>query len=76
MDLKLKGRLGQQVTLSERQTKLVEYLEEFQEITVPQARQILPMVSDDTIQRDLKDLLKKKILKKEGITKGARYIMR
>lgn len=76
VDLKLKGRLGRQVALSERQMKLVEYLEEYKEITVPQARQILPMVSDDTILRDLKDLVKKGIIKKEGKTKAARYIMR
>jgi len=76
VDLKLKGKLGKQVALSERQMKLVEYLEEYKEITVPQARQILPMVSDDTLLRDLKDLAKKGIVKKEGKTKAARYIMR
>lgn len=76
VDLKLKKRIGQQIALSERQMKLVEYLEEYKEITVPQARQILPMVSDDTILRDLKDLLKKGIVKKEGRTKAARYVMK
>lgn len=76
VDLKLKGRLGQQIALSERQMKLVEYLEEYKNLTVPQARQILPMVSDDTLLRDLKDLAKKKIIKKEGKTKAARYIMK
>ena len=76
VDLKLKGRLGSQVALSERQMKLVEYLEEYKALTVPQARQILRMVSDDTILRDLKDLVKKKIIKKEGKTKAARYIMK
>jgi len=76
VDLKLKKRIGQQIALSERQMKLVEYLEEYKEITVPQARQILQMVSDDTILRDLKDLLKKGIVKKEGKTKAARYVMK
>lgn len=76
VDLKLRDRLGRQVALSEREMKLVEYLEEYREITVPQARQILPMVSDDTLLRDFKDLLKKGILKKSGKTKAARYIMR
>lgn len=76
LDLKVKGRLGRQIALSERQLKLVEYLEEYKAITVPQARQMLPMVSDDTILRDLKDILKKGIVKKEGKTKAARYIMR
>ncbi|MDO8551353.1 MAG: Fic family protein [bacterium] len=76
VDLKLKGRLGKQVALSERQMKLVEYLEEYRSITVPQARKVLLMVSDDTLLRDLKDLTKKGILKKEGKTKAARYVMR
>jgi predicted transcriptional regulator len=34
------------------------------------------MVSEDTVLRELKDLLTKGIIKKEGITKGARYVMR
>lgn len=76
VDLKLKGRLGKQIALSERQMKLVEYLEEYNGMTVPEARKILPMVSDDTILRDLKDLVKKRIIKKEGKTKAARYIMK
>lgn len=75
-DLKLRGRLGRQVALSERQMKLVEYLEEYKELTVPQARQILPMISDDTILRDLKDLVKKGVIKKEGKTKAAKYVMK
>lgn len=76
LDLKVKGRLGRQIALSERQLKLVEYLEEYKTITVPQARQILQMVSDDTILRDLKDILKKGIVKKEGKTKAAKYILK
>jgi len=76
VDSKLKKRIGRQIALSERQMKLMEYLEEFKEITVPQARQILPMVSDDTILRDLKDLSKKGIVKKEGKTKAAKYVMK
>ncbi|MDP3888589.1 MAG: Fic family protein [bacterium] len=76
VDLKLKGRLGKQIALSERQMKMVEYLEEYRQLTVSQTREILRMVSDDTILRDLKDLVKKGILKKEGKTKAAKYIMR
>ena len=76
VDIKLKGKLGKQVSLSERQTKLVEYLQENGEITTPDARKVLPMISDDTILRDLKDLVKKRIIKKEGKTKAAKYLMR
>ena len=75
VDTKLKKRIGKQVALSERQMKLVEYLEENRQLTTPEVRKILPMVSDDTILRDLKDLIKKGILKKEGKTKAAQYVM-
>jgi Fic family protein len=76
VDSKLKKRIGKQIALSERQMKLVEYLEENREMTTPEAREILSMVSDDTILRDLKDLVKKGIVRKEGRTKAARYIMK
>jgi predicted HTH transcriptional regulator len=35
----------------------------------------LKMVSEDTILRDLTDLMDKGIIKKEGKTKAARYII-
>lgn len=76
VDIKLKKRIGKQVALSERQMKLVEYLEENNQVTTTEARRVLPMVSDDTILRDLKALIKKGIVKKEGKTKAARYVMR
>jgi len=75
VDTKLKKRIGKQVALSERQIKLIEYLEENGVITTVEARKILPMVSDDTILRDLRDLIEKGIVKKEGSTKKARYLM-
>ena len=36
---------------------------------------LIPMISEDTILRDLKDLMDKGIIKKEGRTKSARYVM-
>lgn len=76
VDIKLKKKIGKQVALSERQMSLVEYLEENRMITTTEARRVLSMVSDDTILRDLKDLIKKGIVKKEGKTKAAKYLMR
>jgi len=76
IDIKMKTKIGKQVALSERQMKLVEYLEENRELITPTARKILPMVSDDTLVRDLKDLIKKGIVKKEGRTKAAKYLMK
>jgi len=76
LDVKIKKRLGQQIALSERQIKLVEHLEEFGEITTAEAKKVLPMISDDTILRDLKELSKKGIVKKIGKTKAAKYVMK
>ena len=75
LDLKLKGRTGQ-IALSERQLKLVEYIESYGSVSNKQWRSILRDYSDDTILRDLKDLQKKGLIKKKGSTKGAIYILR
>ncbi len=76
VDLKIKARAGGQIYLNNRQIKLVEVMENVGFLTNPMFREILPMVSEDTVLRDLKDLLKKKIIKKTGKTKAARYVMR
>lgn len=75
VDLKLKGKIGQ-VSLNERQIKMVEYMEEFGAISNKDWRSLLPMVSDDTVLRDLKDLIKKKLIKKRGSTKASAYILK
>ncbi|MFI5206274.1 MAG: Fic family protein, partial [Candidatus Paceibacterales bacterium] len=75
LDSKLKGRTGQ-ILLSERQVKLVEYMEKFGSVSNKQWRSILRDFSDDTILRDLKDLHKKGLIKKKGSTKGAVYILK
>lgn len=75
LDTKLKGRTGQ-IMLSERQVKLVEYIEANGSINNKQWRIILRDFSDDTILRDLKDLQKKKLVKKKGSTKGAVYVLK
>lgn len=75
LDSRLKGRTGQ-IALSERQMKLVEYMENYGSINNRQWRNLLREYSDDTILRDLKDLQRKKLVKKKGSTKGAVYILR
>lgn len=75
-DLKLKGRIGQQVALSERQIRLMEYLQDFGQLTMSEAERLLPMVSRDTILRDLRDLIAKGVMKKRGRTKGVIYLIR
>lgn len=77
VDGKIKELLGgKQVSLSDRQVRLMEYLEEYGEIRTPDAKEIIPMVSEDTLLRDFQDLIKKGILRKKGTTKKATYILR
>lgn len=75
IDTKLRGKIGEQVALSERQMKLVEYISESGQAVMQDLRSVLPMVSEDTILRDLGYLIEKGIIKKEGKTKAARYII-
>ena len=75
-DLKFKQKLGgKQVHLTERQIKLVEYMQQFGGLRMPDAKSLLPMVSDDTIWRDLKKLVTDKVCEKRGSTKGAYYCL-
>ena len=75
-DIKFKQKLGgKQVHLTERQIKLVEYMQQFGGLRMPDAQSLLPMVSDDTIWRDLKKLIDDKVCEKHGSTKGAYYCL-
>lgn len=75
LDSRLKDKLGRQIALSERQIKLVEYLKINERLLMQEAKKLLPLISEDTILRDLKDLIKKGIVKKAGKTKAACYIL-
>ncbi len=73
-DLKIKKSLGgQQMTLTERQIKIVEYIQESGFLQNKAFFELFPMVSEDTVLRELKDLIKKGIVVKEGTTKGVKY---
>lgn len=72
-DLKLKKQLGKQVALSERQILLLELFQQRAEITSEDMQSVLPNISVDTILRDVKDLISKGIIKKQGVTKGVSY---
>lgn len=75
IDTKLKVKIGQQISLSERQMRLIEYISDQGSALMMELKRVLPMVSEDTILRDLKDMLDKGIIKKEGSTKASRYII-
>jgi len=75
-DVKLKEKFGgQQIYLTERQMKVVEYLQEVGFLQNQMFVSVFPDVSEDTVLRDLQDLIKKGLVKKVGSTKGARYVM-
>ena len=75
LDIRLKGKTGQ-IVLSERQVKIVEYIETYGSISNRQWRRLLRKYSDDTILRDLKDWQKKGLIRKRGSTKGAVYVLK
>lgn len=75
-DARLKDKFGgQQIYLTERQMKIVEYIQEIGYIQNKMFISVFPDISEDTVLRDIQDLLKKGIVKKIGSTKSARYVM-
>ena len=76
-DLKLKKSLGgQQMALSERQIRVIEFIQENGFLQNKSFFELFPMISEDTVLRELKDLIGKGILKKEGTTKGVKYVLK
>lgn len=75
VDIKLKDRLGRQIILSDRQIKIIEYLQKVGYLQNQAFQTVFPMISEDTILRELQELVKHGIIKKEGVTKGARYVL-
>lgn len=73
IDSRLKVKIGEQVALSERQMRLVEYLSDQGPSVMKDLKQVIPMVSEDTILRDVTSLIKRGIVKKQGATKAAKY---
>jgi Fic family protein len=75
-DVKLKDKFGgQQIFLTDRQMKLIEYIQEIGYIQNQTFSNVFPDISEDTVLRDLQDLIKKGLIKKIGSTKSARYVM-
>ena len=75
-DLQYKRELGGQVALTTRQIKLIEAMKANNGwITTGDAAAVFPMISRDTLLRDLHDLIKKGVAKKRGSTKASRYIL-
>ncbi len=75
IDTNLKKRLGGPVRLSERQLKIIEFIQANGYLEKTAYTTLFPMVSEDTVLREIQDLVKKGLLKKQGVTKGVKYVI-
>jgi Fic family protein len=76
VDAKLKEKLGgNPILLSPRQLKIIEYIQKVGYLQNQAFESLFPMVSEDTVLNEIKALVKDGIIKKHGVTKGAKYIM-
>lgn len=76
VDGKLREKLGgQPLLLSDRQLRIIEFIQKTGYLQNQAFKQLFPMISEDTILNELKVLTTHGIIKKQGITKGAKYIM-
>ncbi len=77
MDDKVKERLGgKQLALNDRQMRIVEYIEARKEATMKELKPLLPMISEDTVLRELSILIKQKLIRKKGSRKAAKYVLK
>lgn len=77
VDGKLREKLGgKPLLLTERQLKIIEYIQKTGHLQNKAFEALFPMVSEDTILNELKILLKNAIIRKQGITKAAKYVMK
>jgi len=77
IDGKLREKLGgRPLLLTDRQLKIIEYIQKTGYLQNQAFEKLFPMVSEDTILNELKVLLKSGLIKKQGVTKGAKYIMK
>ena len=75
-DVKLKEKFGgKQIYLTERQVKIIEYIQEIGYLQNQTFPTLFSNISEDSVLRDLQDLIKKELIKKVGSTKAARYVM-
>lgn len=75
-DIKIREKLGgKPLMLTERQMKIVEYVQKTGYLQNQAFKSLFPMVSEDAVLLDLKTLVQAGLIKKTGVTKGAKYIM-
>jgi len=75
-DAKMKEKFGgKQIFLTDRQIKLIEYMQDIGYIQNKAFASLFPDISEDSILRDIKELINNKLIKKMGKTKAARYVL-
>ncbi len=75
-DVKIKEKLGgKPILLSDRQLQIIEYIQKTGYLENKAFKSIFPMISEDSVLLDLKELVGAGIIKKQGVTKGAKYVM-
>ena len=76
IDAHLKEKLGgKPVMLTERQIRIIEYIQKIGYLQNKAFDSLFPMVSEDTVLNELKGLISQGIVKKSGSTKGAKYVI-
>lgn len=77
IDVHMKERMGgKQMYLTERQIKIIEHIQGAGFLQNQSFPTLFPMVSEDTILRELKEMIDNGIIVKVGKTKGARYVLK
>lgn len=76
VDGKIKEKLGgKPLMLSERQMAIIEYIQKVGYLENKGFKSLFPMISEDSVLLDIKELVAAGIIKKQGVTKGAKYVM-
>lgn len=77
IDGKLRSKLGgKPLLLTDRQLKIIEYIQETGYLQNSGFKQLFPFVSEDTVLNELKGLITNGIIRKQGATKAAKYVMK
>lgn len=76
VDAKIKEKLGgKPLMLSDRQLRIIEYIQKTGYLENRGFKSLFPMISEDTVLNELKVLVNNGIIKKQGVTKSAKYVM-
>lgn len=76
VDAKIKEKLGgKPFMLTERQMKIIEYIQKIGFLENKAFKSLFPMISEDSVLLDLKALINAGVVKKVGATKAAKYMM-